>query len=176
MEIKTKEQINEQLDLAFGNLLNWLKGHDGAKFEKPRSEGKWSAGQHADHLVKSTAAFRKGLAMPRLVLKTTFGTNNRTEHSYASLLEKYEKKLSEGGKASGRYIPPTIQNGQKQEIMARLERELESLKAVLGKWSEEDMGKYILPHPLLGKLTVRELAFFTVLHTNHHLDILKERY
>ncbi len=27
-----------------------------------------------------------------------------------------------------------------------------------------------MPHPLIGRLTVREMLFFTLLHTRHHLD------
>jgi hypothetical protein len=34
---------------------------------------------------------------------------------------------------------------------------------------------YRLPHPLLGKLTVREMLFFTVYHNAHHLDQVASR-
>ena len=42
----------------------------------------------------------------------------------------------------------------------------------LGNWSEKDLDKYKLPHPLLGKLTVREMLFFTIYHNEHHLKAM----
>jgi hypothetical protein len=36
-------------------------------------------------------------------------------------------------------------------------------------WSEDDLDNHRLPHPLLGKLTVREMLFFTLYHIQHHM-------
>lgn len=46
----------------------------------------------------------------------------------------------------------------------------------LNPWKEEDMSVYIMPHPAIGKCTIREFVYFTTLHTYHHLDILKNQY
>ncbi len=35
-------------------------------------------------------------------------------------------------------------------------------------WSETSLDRYRLPHPLLGRLTVREMLFFTLGHGLHH--------
>ena len=43
------------------------------------------------------------------------------------------------------------------------------------KWKDAQLDQYIAPHPLLGKITVRELCYFTIYHTQHHLNIIKER-
>jgi hypothetical protein len=32
-----------------------------------------------------------------------------------------------------------------------------------------------LPHPLLGKLTVREMLFFTLYHQRHHVAVVERR-
>lgn len=176
MDIQTKEQIIDELEKVYGQLIHWLNNHDDQLFEQPEAPEKWSAGQHADHLIKSTAPLRKGLAMPTMALRATFGTNNREEYAFEALKEKYKNGLAAGGQATGRFVPPPIHNDQKKELIAQLEYELTGLKKVLGKWDEKKMSKFILPHPLLGKLSVREMMFFTVFHTQHHLDILKERY
>jgi hypothetical protein len=42
------------------------------------------------------------------------------------------------------------------------------------KWKEEEPDKYIVGHPLLGKITVRELGYFNIYHTLHHLDSIKK--
>jgi hypothetical protein len=37
-------------------------------------------------------------------------------------------------------------------------------------WQEQDLDRYLLPHPILGKLTVRELLFFTIYHDMRHMS------
>jgi hypothetical protein len=32
-----------------------------------------------------------------------------------------------------------------------------------------------LPHPLLGRLTTREMLFFTLYHNQHHVEVAKRR-
>ena len=36
------------------------------------------------------------------------------------------------------------------------------------KWSEDDLDLYVIPHPLMGKLTFREILYFTIYHVKHH--------
>ncbi len=35
-------------------------------------------------------------------------------------------------------------------------------------FSEAQLDALILPHPLLGKLTLREMLYFTIYHVQHH--------
>jgi uncharacterized damage-inducible protein DinB len=46
---------------------------------------------------------------------------------------------------------------------------IEALTARVAKWSEANMDYHVLPHPLLGPLSVREMLFFTVYHNTHHV-------
>ena len=177
MEIQTKDEIVKALENVYGELAEWIKNHDDQLFGKPETSGKWSAGQHAEHVAISSIPLRKGLSMPKIVLRTTFGVNKREERSYNAVVEKYHKVLAAGGAASGRYVPSEIKNGQKAEILEKLDSELYKIKNIMNeKWDGKKMSKFILPHPLLGKMTVRELMFFMVYHTGHHLKILRERY
>ena len=47
------------------------------------------------------------------------------------------------------------------QMIAGLDRLLDSL-------SESDLDTLQAPHPLLGKLTLRELMYFTIYHAQHH--------
>jgi len=47
--------------------------------------------------------------------------------------------------------------------------------AIERNWTDEKLDNYLAPHPLLGKLTLRELIYFTIYHTEHHLAIIKNR-
>jgi hypothetical protein len=38
----------------------------------------------------------------------------------------------------------------------------------IDRFSETQLDQLILPHPLLGKLTLREMLYFTIYHVQHH--------
>ncbi len=42
------------------------------------------------------------------------------------------------------------------------------LVSVAEKWTEDDLDRFLLPHPLIGKLTIREMLFFTIYHNLRH--------
>lgn len=168
-----QEEISKTLAARFDELITWIEAHPDKEFEVSKRAEKWTTGQHIDHLIKSIAPLNQALKLPKLVLKTSFGTCNREELSMMGLKNKYKKKLAEGGVASGRYLPKSISNDQKRELVARLDKEQKKLLKEVPKWKEEALSKYVLPHPLLGKLTIREMLCFTAIHTEHHLDALK---
>lgn len=173
--IHQKSEIINALNDNYDLLINWLENHDDDLFEKG-PKNKWTTGEHAKHLVLSTTSLNQGLRMPRFVLKMLFGKNNRQERNYEQLVSKYKQKLSEGGQATSRYIPKPIPKAQKKKIIRQLQSENEKLVAAINAWDSDDMNVYLLPHPLLGKLTIREMMFFTVYHTEHHLNTLKASY
>jgi hypothetical protein len=110
------------------------------------------------------------------LLKLIWGQANRESKSYEDLVKKYLLKLENGGRATGRFIPQkvSVENGQKLKI--NLKNELDKLAVKLDKLSEEELDKYILPHPLLGKLTIREMLYFTIYHVRHHEELTKRNF
>lgn len=59
--------------------------------------------------------------------------------------------------------------------MAGLSAAVEDFARRIENWSEADLDRYRLPHPLLGKLTVRDMLLFTVQHLAHHASKVEER-
>jgi hypothetical protein len=49
------------------------------------------------------------------------------------------------------------------------------LQAIKSNCKEAQLDQYLVPHPLLGKITLRELGYFTIYHTQHHLRNLLGR-
>ena len=43
------------------------------------------------------------------------------------------------------------------------------------RWSEKKLDRYQAPHPALGKLTIREMLYFTIFHNVHHARLVAER-
>ncbi|MBT8233502.1 MAG: DinB family protein [Saprospiraceae bacterium] len=172
-----KPEIFKQLNISFEKLIYWLDNHPQHKFSEVIIEGKWTAGQHIQHLLQSTKPVNTIMKMPKLFLRYKWGTCNRPERTFDALVNKYETKLSKNTQPGPkRFQPPIVSAAQKSAIIEKLDSERHKMIRIASKWSEKALSKYVIPHPLLGKLSVREMLYFTILHTDHHRLILKKKY
>ncbi|MDH4057982.1 MAG: DinB family protein [Cyclobacteriaceae bacterium] len=130
--------------------------------------GKWTAGQQLDHIVRSVGPVKLAFSFPNFALTLIFGKANRPSRTYDGLIEKYNQKLASGGRASGRFIPNDVGVTSRNPLQKKLSTLVNSLNSRIKKKSEEQLDTYILPHPLLGKLTLREMLYFTIYHVEHH--------
>jgi hypothetical protein len=172
----TKEEIIKQLRLATEEFTNYTSQIDPASFFRQPKE-KWSIAQNVDHLTKSTNTTRIAYGLPKFMVRLYAGKPNRLSRSYDELVNKYKMKLQQGGRASGRFIPKVIspQTG-KENLLSSFTASMNKLiNTIENKWPDPLLDQYIAPHPLLGKITLRELGYFTIYHTQHHLYIIKER-
>ena len=162
--------LNERVD-AFNNYIAPLTKE---QFEATPN-GKWSAGQNLDHLIRAIKPLQPAFGLPKFVLRIMFGKTNRPSKTYDELVAKYKTKLAAGGRASGPFIPPLIGFEKKDQLIKKYAAQKQKLIAKIEKQSEKDLDAYILPHPLLGKVTLREMLYFTIHHNEHHLMLLKNR-
>ncbi|MBC7886050.1 MAG: DinB family protein [Saprospiraceae bacterium] len=165
----TKQEIIHKLNAnhkLFGDYMDNLSESDFLFCH----EDKWSAGQQFDHICRSVQPLSLALLLPKWVIKLWIGKANRPSKSYDELVQKYKLKLAEGGKASGRFVPLNVELNDRDNLSAKLKRTMMSLTSRLDKYSESDMDIIILPHPLLGKLTLREMMYFTIYHVLHHQE------
>jgi len=179
----TTEMLSAQLNSIFSETINWFEAQPEANFNKELMEGKWTMAGHLYHLIKSTKAVSKGLLMPKLALRISFGKCNRTERSFEEQHQKYLKALDEFTKVSGspaippsKFVPPEGRVFEKEALLNRFKLGGYDYCQALAKWNEKKLSVYVLPHPIMGKLTVREFTYFTIFHTKHHLDILQGNY
>lgn len=128
-------------------------------------DGKWTLAQNLDHLTRSTVAVAKALRLPKLLLRLLFGRGHQSR-SPDEILAIYRQALDAGGEAKGQYAPQA--DLSRSEALNKWEYCGTLLLNNLNNWSEADLDRLRLPHPLIGKLTVREMLFFTLLHTQHH--------
>ena len=134
--------------------------------------GKWSAGQQLDHIVRSTKPLILAFRLPRFVLKLVFGKAIRPSLSFEELVQKYEAKIANGAKATGSFIPPIIGFEQKAALIQELNAIVQKINTYVEQFSEEELDQCVLPHPLLGKITCREMLYFTINHVDHHHYIM----
>lgn len=138
-----------------------------------QKDGKWTPAQHADHIVKSISPVAMALGLPRIAPRLLFGKSKRVGRNYDALVEKYKEKLSQGGKASGRFVPREVSIQEQRLLPKAIMYYTNKLCKLIENIDEHDLDTYLLPHPLLGKLTFREMLFFTDYHVKHHFEIAK---
>lgn len=144
-------------------------------FDKPTT--KWSIAENVQHLIVTTNTTTLAFSLPRFLIRLLGGKPNRGSKTYEELVNKYKKKLAEGGAASGRFIPRPIKiNFGKEKLMTNWNKATAKYVAALQKKrNENDLDNYLVKHPLLGRITLRELCYFTIYHTEHHLNIISSR-
>jgi hypothetical protein len=135
---------------------------------------KWTPGQQLDHMRRSVQPLAKGIRLPKWLLKIIFLKSNRPGKSYDELINKYRQKLVDGGRASGRFLPKAVPITEKGKIIRSLHNDIFCLTKNLKKFSENEIDEIVLPHPLLGKITIREMMYFTIYHVEHHLQLTKK--
>lgn len=172
-----KDQLIQDLETSFQDAISWINAQPEEHFNKDLVPGKWTIAGHLYHLIKSTKSVSKGMVMPKMGLRTMFGKSNRPERSYQEMVDRYKTALASNNiKAPSSYAAEAGRTFERAALIRRFEDELRDFILALDNWSEADMSVYVMPHPAIGKCTIREFVYFTTLHTYHHLDILKERY
>lgn len=169
-----KSELIALLETNHQTFIQLMEGMSAADFEK-QVAGKWTAGQQLEHILRSVSPVSLAFSLPGFVLRLVFGKANRPSRSYEELVAKYHAALQKGGKASGRFevkSPVPIQN--RNSLVTALKRTVLQLSRLSTNKSETALDNYILPHPLLGKLTLREMLYFTAYHVQHHQCSVQE--
>ena len=167
-----KEEITKKLETNHKTFTDFMAPLNDKDFMHAPA-GKWTAGQQLDHIIRSVSPLATGLRLPKFIVGLVFGKANRPSKSYEYLVKKYLSKLESGGKARGRFIPLQIEPSQKQKNIDKLLKRVALLTKNMNGYSENQLDAYILPHPLLGKVTIREMMYFTIYHAEHHLKQAK---
>jgi hypothetical protein len=172
LKMKTKDDIKTALNSVFEELNAYIKTVDDATFKKSVAK-KWSIAENIDHLSISNNVTAIAFNTPKSILKQSFKTNNRPNWSYDEVVWKYQRSLSEGAKAGLPFTPKLSVVPIRFLVEKVWKNSTANLLNALEKWTEEELDTYLIPHPLIGKITARELLFFTVYHVNHHLNTIK---
>lgn len=130
--------------------------------------GKWAPGQQLDHIIKSVRPVVLAFGLPHIIATLLFGKVNRPSRSYEALVEKYQNKLAAGGKAPSRFESGHLSFQAREESIQKLDKLIKTLIQKIDSKTDEQLDNHLLPHPLLGKITFREMAMFTAYHAEHH--------
>ena len=141
----------------------------------------WPPAGHLMHLNITTSAIARGFAVPPLLLRLRFGRARTPSRTYEALRDDYRARLAAGGKAPPEFVPPQVFDPMipspqlQMDLLARWARVNARLRAALRTWNERSLDRLRLPHPLLGKVTAREMIFFAMYHDYHHIHAAQRR-
>jgi hypothetical protein len=174
----TAKELSQALTTLVAQASAYLAPMPDTRFFAPQGAA-WSPAEHVRHLRKSSAPLVTALKIPRFLLRMRFGSHAGASRSFARIREVYRGDLAAGATA-GRFAPhpeaaPANATDRRHEIMNAWTAVTVDLTGAMASWSEPDLDRHQLPHPILGRLTVREMLAFTVYHTAHHLNRIEER-
>ena len=170
--INTKEELIDILEESNQRVTEWFKAIPAKNFFTRQGEV-WSASDNLDHLTKAHKPIVLALKLPKITLRAMFGKPDKASISYEELCQKYRDEIAKGAQASGRYLPnqqapDSDVEAKKQDLSNQFSNASKALVAAAAKWDDEELDEYLLPHPILGKLTIREMLFFTIYHNLRH--------
>ena len=172
-----KEEIADLLEENHNTLFKWLEDQPNENWEKG-PDGKWTVGQQILHLVNSLQLLNNALSYPRFFLKYKFGLCNREPRDYKTIVSKYCQELVDNKDKIKKYNQklkkPLLKD--RERLLTKLQIQSKKLQFKIKKISDVNLDTLVLPHPLMGKMTIREIIMWTAYHTEHHTKILIMNY
>ncbi len=170
--MEDKTNLADKINSAVKDMVEFLDQLDDQKLHYSIS-GKWSIAEQIVHLSKSVAPVNMAFSLPKI----TFLVFGKVHHSegYDAIVQRYQDALKKGGKSSKQYEPSnSTSKKNKAEIVTKFKEYYSELTKKLQSWSEQDLDTYRLPHPLIGKITMRDMMYFTIYHLQHHLKSMQD--
>ena len=169
-----KTTLIQSLDYSAAQFIELVKDLNKDEFEVNLND-KWAAGQDLMHLIKVLQIVNIGFMLPKPILRLLFGINKRESRSFEDLRQLYKNALKGGAKAPTMYIPKPVSHTEKDRLIQKYASLNKSFIDKLNNHTSFELNSYRLPHPILGKISLGELASFTSFHTSHHFDVLKSK-
>jgi ABC-type molybdate transport system substrate-binding protein len=138
-------------------------------------DGKWNALEQLEHLNKSIKPITLAYKIPKFFLGLYFGKSNRPSKTYEQIVKKYLLKLKAANPTTNPFGPKPEKKLNKASLLYQYNKLNNLFIKQINNTSEQELEIYILPHPLLGKLTLTEMTYFTTYHNLHHLQIIKQQ-
>jgi len=169
-----QEAICGELRRKHELFISYMNGLSAGDYEY-RYAQKWTAGQQLQHIVLCVAPLVQVFGMDKAAIAERFGTTDRAGRSYEALKNEYNSRLGDGGRAPDRYVPEDAAISRREELTGALKNEVDRLCIHIGRFSEPELDTLLIPHPLLGSLSLREMLYNALYHVEHHQQ-LTQRY
>lgn len=172
-----KEEINTLIEKKHETLFNWIYSQPEEKWNEA-PENKRTVGQQIAHLVESIKQVNHAMSFPPFILKYKFGTSNRDVRDYDDIVKRYQEKLAKHQEKAKEFNAnlgiPDLK--QRKKLLNTLQIQQKKLQHKTNRWKDHNLNNLILPHPLMGKMPIREIIMWTAYHTEHHTNDLVNNY
>lgn len=135
---------------------------------------KWSVCQNVQHIIIGLTRVSNYLALPKASIESNFGLSERASADYETCIKMFINTLGNGIKTTDAFMPEINLEASIEELVSQGRDSLAMFISNLENWSEEELEMYNCPHPVFGKITVREILYFTIYHVQHHNEIIKK--
>jgi hypothetical protein len=158
------DDIKLQMDQTISKVISEMQEYDETTFFEPMGN-KWSPAGHYLHLIQSVKPFNAALKAPKLALWWKFGKNKNSVRTYDELVAYY-RSLPVPSRTG--FEPRFKDHMSKSYLIEAFQKHHNEMLKSLENWSDKSTESYVLPHPLMGKISIKELLFFMNHHINHH--------
>ena len=162
-----KEEIVDQIQIKYDEFIEYLNELSQDDFDYS-FEGKWSAGKQLEHIVICVEPLVQVYGLPKSFIEQNFGIIKRTNRSYQELKNEYLQKLNEGGKAPSQFVPEKESIVDKASLIESLKTMIGNLNSKINEFEEVELESLLIPHPLLRKITLKEMLYNAIYHVEHH--------
>lgn len=176
----TRDEIVHALAGAEREVAAFFGGLSPDDFVRREGEA-WTPAEHLRHLDRTVRAITRALGFPRWILRLRFGGSKQPSRGYDEVRMVYRARLAAGGKSTPEFVPPREAVAAREveayraRLLGRWAEANARMRVALERWPEEALDRIGMPHPLLGRLTVREMLFFTLYHDLHHVEGARRR-
>ncbi|MGB0850222.1 MAG: DinB family protein [Bacteroidia bacterium] len=176
--MQEKSEIIEGFYKKWSEIRKLIEKLTNDQFVMKNDPKVWSVAEEFDHVLKSATAVSSAMKVSPLMLKWKFGKPNREIRTYDEAYSRYFQKLKD---VKGKPVAPSTfisEEGKvfdKENMLKHWDSTLKKFEERINKWSDKNLDRVLLPHPLLGKMMVREILFFTHFHTEHHRKGLEKK-
>ncbi len=168
----TGEEIIAALESNAGIIAGFFSGQpDEAIFTGDPEQ--WGPAHHLVHLTRTSSAIDQGLRSGALGLHSTGQSRPYAEvrdAANASLASTSRDRLLDMGR-----VVVVAPGTTARDLVEGFVQASAGLRSSASSWTEENLDRHAMKHPLVGELTVREMLLFCVLHEQHHLKIVRGR-
>lgn len=169
----TKQIIINSLTEKYGDFVSFINELTTDKYLYS-NKGKWTAEQQLEHIILCVKPLVQVFSMDKENIRKTFGHTDKEGRSYEVLLNEYIGKLKSGGKAPERFVPKKSFSVTKEPLLNTLQDLVKELSLLIDEFSEQELNSLLIPHPLLGSLTLREMLYNAIYHVEHHQNLAKQ--
>lgn len=172
-QIMDKALIRKQLSEQHQEFMAYLKALGDQALHQQKND-KWSAIQNLDHLLKSIQIVNPAVRKPSFLLRRMFGKPNREARSYDALVQRYQERLKEADASPpSEFKAAESRDLDPAKIFTAYDKEVHKFLKFIDGVKDRKLDRTLLPHPLLGKLLMREILYFMHYHTEHHFKAIK---